>query len=156
MQTVCPAGSPRLVLSADDIREAGRDLPELDLPRGVDLSTLILGEAVQAAVDVGQDGKLALRGITSDQGAAGAADATQGQGRWPEADPPLGRGRNDRRGDRLDRRLEEMGGRRSRRVDLEHQRRARLAGEEGREPIPGHVAAARWQMEVQAQRVDLG
>jgi hypothetical protein len=81
VQTVCPAGSPpKLVLSADDVREAGRDLTALDVPAGIDLTKLSPGEAVQAAVDVGQDGKLTLEGITSDQAAAGADDATQGQG----------------------------------------------------------------------------
>jgi len=40
VQTVCPAGSPKLVLSADDIREAGRDLAELGVPSGIDLGKL--------------------------------------------------------------------------------------------------------------------
>jgi hypothetical protein len=80
VQTVCPVGSPRLVLSADDVREAGRDLAALDVPDGIDLAKLSPGEPVQVAVDVAQDGKFTLRGITSDQGAAGADDTTQGQG----------------------------------------------------------------------------
>jgi hypothetical protein len=80
VQTVCPGTSPKVVLSADDVREAGRDLAELDVPTGIDLAKLSPGEAVQAAVDIDQDGKLTLRGITSDQGAAGANDTTQGQG----------------------------------------------------------------------------
>ena len=32
------------------------------------------------AVDIAADGTLTLKGITSDQGAAGADDASQGQG----------------------------------------------------------------------------
>jgi hypothetical protein len=80
VQTMCPGESPRLVLSADDVREAGRDLAELDVPSGIDLAKLSPGQAVQVAVDVAQDGKFTLRGIASDQGAAGADDATQGQG----------------------------------------------------------------------------
>jgi hypothetical protein len=80
VQTVCPGGSPKLVLSADDVRESGRDLTALDVPGGIDLTKLSPGEAVQTAVDVAQDGKLTLRGITSDQGAAGADDPSQGQG----------------------------------------------------------------------------
>jgi hypothetical protein len=80
VQTVCPGGSPRLVLSADDIRESGRDLAELAVPSGIDLAKLSPGEAVQLAVDVAADGGFSLKGITSDQGAAGADDATQGQG----------------------------------------------------------------------------
>jgi hypothetical protein len=80
VQTVCPGGSPKLVLSADDIREAGRDLAELGVPSGIDLGKLSPGEAVQFAIDIANDGGLSLKGITSDQGAAGANDPSQGQG----------------------------------------------------------------------------
>jgi hypothetical protein len=80
VQTICPGDSPKLVLSADDVREAGRDLPELAVPGGMDLSKLTPGLPLKAAVDVGQDGTLNLTGIASDQGAAGADDPTQGQG----------------------------------------------------------------------------
>jgi hypothetical protein len=76
-QTGCSGG---LVLSADDIREAGRDLIALPLPAGVDPAKLAPGQAVQVAVDVDGSGNLTLRGITSDQGAAGADDPAQGQG----------------------------------------------------------------------------
>jgi hypothetical protein len=76
-ETNCPGG---LVLSADDVREAARDLPAIGVPAGVDQSRLARGQAVQVAVDIGSDGKLTLTGITSDQGAAGADDASQGQG----------------------------------------------------------------------------
>jgi hypothetical protein len=76
-ETNCPAG---LVLSADDVREAGRDLPALGVPAGIDQARLARGQAVQVAADIGSDGKLTLTGITSDQGAAGADDASQGQG----------------------------------------------------------------------------
>ena len=71
---------PKLILSADDIRESGRDLAPLDVPSGFDTSKLSPGEAVQAALGVADDGTLSLKGITSDQGANGADDATQGQG----------------------------------------------------------------------------
>jgi hypothetical protein len=77
VQTVCPTG---LVLSADDIREAGRDLPALGVPAGIDPARLGRGQAVQVAVDVADGGALTLRGLTSDQGATGADDAGQGQG----------------------------------------------------------------------------
>ena len=77
-QTGCsPDG---LVLSSDDIREAGRDLVPLNVPAGIDQSKSTRGEAVQVDVGVGSDGKLTLKGITSDQGAAGADDVSQGQG----------------------------------------------------------------------------
>jgi hypothetical protein len=78
VQTVCPDG---LVLSADDIREAGRDVPALAVPPGIDPAKLSRGLPVQVAVEVGGGGGgLTLKGITSDQGAAGADDAAQGQG----------------------------------------------------------------------------
>jgi hypothetical protein len=80
VQTVCPGASPKLVLSADDVRESGRDLAELGVPSGIDLGKLKPGEAVQVAVDVANDGTLTLKGITSDQGAAEADDPSQGQG----------------------------------------------------------------------------
>jgi hypothetical protein len=80
LQTVCPGGSPKLVLSADDVREAGRDLSELAVPNGIDISRLNPGQAVLAALDVAPDGTLTVRGVTSDQGAGGADDPSQGQG----------------------------------------------------------------------------
>ena len=80
VQTVCPVGTPKLILSADDIREAGRDLAALDVPAGFDLTKLSAGEPVYTTVGIAADGKLSLKGITSDLGATGADDATQGQG----------------------------------------------------------------------------
>jgi hypothetical protein len=80
VQAACPGASPRLILSADDVRQAERDLPTLAVPAGIDLAKLTAGQAVQAAVDIAGDGTFTLKGITSDQGAAGADDATQGQG----------------------------------------------------------------------------
>jgi hypothetical protein len=80
VQTVCPNGSPKLVLSADDLRESGRDLAPLAVPSGIDLSKLTPGEAVQGDMTIAADGTLALAGITSDTGTAGASDASQGQG----------------------------------------------------------------------------
>jgi hypothetical protein len=81
VQTTCPnGGSPELILSADDVREGGRDLGPLAVPNGIDSAKLHPGEAVQVAVDVAGDGTLSLKGVTSDQGVAGADDANQGQG----------------------------------------------------------------------------
>jgi hypothetical protein len=80
VQAVCPGGSPKLVLSADDIREGGRDLAEFDVPSGFDLSRLSVAEPVYATVGIASDGTFSLKGIASDQGAAGADDASQGQG----------------------------------------------------------------------------
>ena len=80
VQTRCPTGTPSLILSADDVRESGRDLAPLAVPGGIDPNRLNPGQAVQVAVDVAGDGALSLQGITSDQGTGGADDATQGQG----------------------------------------------------------------------------
>jgi hypothetical protein len=80
VQTACPVGGPKLILSADDIREAGRDLAALPIPAGIDPAKLTPGEAVQAALAVAPDGTLTLQGITSDQGTTGADDPSQGQG----------------------------------------------------------------------------
>jgi hypothetical protein len=75
-ETNCADG---LVLSADDVREAGRDLLPLSVPAGIDQSRLARGQAVQVAVDLA-GGSLTLTGITSDQGTGGADDPSQGQG----------------------------------------------------------------------------
>jgi hypothetical protein len=80
LQTVCPGGSPKLVLSADDVRSSGRDLAELGVPDGFDLGRLNPGQAVQADLGIAPGGSLSLKGITSDQGAGGANDTGQGQG----------------------------------------------------------------------------
>jgi hypothetical protein len=76
-QTGCPGG---VVLSADDIREAGRDLPALAIPAGIDQSKLTPGQAIEADVAIASDGTLTLKGVASDQGTNGADDATSGQG----------------------------------------------------------------------------
>jgi hypothetical protein len=76
-ETNCPGG---LVLSADDVRETGRDMTALSVPAGIDQARLTRGQAVQVAVDIDGAGALTLRGITSDQGTAGADDPSQGQG----------------------------------------------------------------------------
>jgi hypothetical protein len=80
VQVTCPGESPKLILSADDVRQAERDLPIFAVPTGIDLAKLGAGQAVQAAVDIATDGTLLLKGISSDQGVAGAEDAAQGQG----------------------------------------------------------------------------
>ena len=76
-QTNCSGG---LVLSADDIREAGRDLEFLPVPPGIDQTKLSRGEAVRVDLDIQPSGELTLKGIASDQGTAGADDGTSGQG----------------------------------------------------------------------------
>jgi hypothetical protein len=78
-ETSCDGDANRLVLSADDVREAGRDLSPFVVPAGIDQSRLTRGDAVQVAVDIA-GGSLTVTGITSDQGAAGADDPSRGQG----------------------------------------------------------------------------
>jgi hypothetical protein len=79
LQTECPGETPRLILSADDVRQSDRDLPPIEVPAGFDLNKLNPGQAVQTEVAIEADA-LTLQGITSDQGVAGADDRTQGQG----------------------------------------------------------------------------
>jgi hypothetical protein len=80
VQTVCPSAPAKVVLSGDDIREAGRNLAALPVPDGIDAARLTPGQAVQAVVAIADDGTVSLQGITSDQGTAGADDPSQGQG----------------------------------------------------------------------------
>ncbi len=74
----CPE-TGKLVLSADDIREAGTDLT-FSAAEGIDLTKLTMGESVDAAASIGEDGQLELSGLASDEGIAGADDTSAGQG----------------------------------------------------------------------------
>ena len=80
VQTVCPGADPTLVLSADDLREADRDLMAIPVPDGIDLAKLSPGQPVQAELGIAAGGALSLKGITSDKGVQGADDPSQGQG----------------------------------------------------------------------------
>jgi hypothetical protein len=80
LQTECPGETPSLILSADDVRQSDRDLAAIEVPTGIDLNKLNPGQAVQTEVAIETDGAMTLRGITSDQGVAGADDRSQGQG----------------------------------------------------------------------------
>jgi hypothetical protein len=80
LQTECLGETPSLILSADDVRQSDRDLAPIEVPAGFDLNRLHPGQAVQADLAIETDGTLTLRGITSDQGVAGADDRSQGQG----------------------------------------------------------------------------
>ena len=75
----CPE-TGKLVLSADDIREAGSDLT-FTAAEGIDLSKLtIWASRSTSAATIGEDGSLELSGVVSDEGIAGADDASAGQG----------------------------------------------------------------------------
>ncbi len=75
---VCPTTS-QLLVSADDVREAGHDLL-FTVPAGIDASGLAVGESVLASADIAADGSLSLTGLASDERTKGAdnAKATQG------------------------------------------------------------------------------
>jgi hypothetical protein len=75
---VCPA-TAQLLLSADDIREAGHDLL-FAVPTEIDTSGLAIADSVLAGADIAADGTLSLTGLANDERTKGADDdkATQG------------------------------------------------------------------------------
>ncbi|HEY5976401.1 MAG TPA: hypothetical protein VIT85_00980 [Solirubrobacterales bacterium] len=75
---VCPETS-QVLISADDVRAAGRDLL-LTVPPSVKLTELEVGESVIANAAFEEDGTLALTGIASDEQAKRADDAGLTQG----------------------------------------------------------------------------
>ncbi|CAN5546204.1 hypothetical protein BH10ACT11_BH10ACT11_11130 [soil metagenome] len=86
VQAVCD-DSDQLVLSADDIRESGRDLNlQLDEDSDpLDLSGYEPGESVSVLLDPTplEDGSYAYRGVASDQGRKGADDSASLEGEQP-------------------------------------------------------------------------
>jgi hypothetical protein len=78
----CP-GESKLVLSADDIVEALRELLPVTVGAGIDQAKLYEGQPVMAAFNVsgvGDSATLHLTGVGSDHGVAGADDPAQGYG----------------------------------------------------------------------------
>ncbi|MBK5221212.1 MAG: hypothetical protein JJE35_15755 [Thermoleophilia bacterium] len=75
---VC-AQEGRLVISADDVREAGADL-SIVVPSKLATAELKPGDSVLATAEIGATGELTLKGLASDEHSKGAddADATQG------------------------------------------------------------------------------
>lgn len=71
---ICPE-SGELLLSADDIRESGKELT-LDISTDVDLDGLQPGDPVVARVAVAPDGALSLTGLADDERVRGADDET--------------------------------------------------------------------------------
>lgn len=80
VQAVCPELG-QIVISADDLRESGRDLT-LSLPSGVDPSKVGAGDSISVNADPtpGEDGTLELSGLADDDGSKGADDEKLGQG----------------------------------------------------------------------------
>lgn len=75
---VCP-DTAQLLISADDVREGGRDLL-FAVPPDIDLSEAEVGQSVLVGADIGADGSLSLTGLASDEHRKGADDAQATQG----------------------------------------------------------------------------
>jgi hypothetical protein len=78
VQAVCP-DTGELVLSADDIRDSGRDLT-LSVPAGFDLSRLAMDDPIRGTASIAETGQLTLSGLAGDRGIAGADDRSALQG----------------------------------------------------------------------------
>lgn len=78
VSAVCPQ-SRELLISADDVREAGADLV-LTVPKQLKTAKLTVGDSVLATAELGADGTLTLAGLAGDEGAKGAADDSTAQG----------------------------------------------------------------------------
>jgi hypothetical protein len=70
VEAVCPT-TAQLLISADDIREAGHDLL-FTVPAEIDASGLVAGDSVLANADIAADGSLSLTGLASDERLKGA------------------------------------------------------------------------------------
>jgi hypothetical protein len=75
---VCPAEA-KLLLAADDLREAGVDL-SFAVPQQIDTSGLTVGDSVTATATIEPGGTPALTGLASDERIKGADDAKGPQG----------------------------------------------------------------------------
>ncbi|HEX3239480.1 MAG TPA: hypothetical protein VHR18_05020 [Solirubrobacterales bacterium] len=75
---VC-AQEKTLLLSADDLRQAGADLV-IAVPPKLATAKLVPGMSVLATADIGAAGELTLKGLASDERAKGADDAAATQG----------------------------------------------------------------------------
>lgn len=78
LTAVC-VDTAQLLVSADDVREDGRDLLFAVPPR-IDLTKVEPGQSVLLGADIGADGSLSLTGLASDERLAGAEDAKATQG----------------------------------------------------------------------------
>lgn len=78
VEAICPA-TAQLLISADDIREAGHDLL-FTVPAEIDTSGLVAGDSVLANANIAADGALALTGLANDERLKGAEDEKAAQG----------------------------------------------------------------------------
>lgn len=75
---VC-AQEKTLLLSADDLRQAGADLV-IAVPPKLATAKLVPGDSVLATAEIGAAGELTLKGLASDERSKGADDAATTQG----------------------------------------------------------------------------
>ncbi len=78
LTAVC-AQEKTLLLSADDLRQAGADLV-LAVPPKLATAKLVPGDSILATVDIGAAGELTLKGLAGDERTKGADDAAATQG----------------------------------------------------------------------------
>lgn len=78
VMAICPSEA-KLLLSADDLRQSGRDIA-LTVPRSIDLTGLEIGDSVLATADFEAGGGLGLTGLAGNERRKGADDATATQG----------------------------------------------------------------------------
>jgi hypothetical protein len=83
---ICPA-TGQLAISADDVRESGRDLTFAVSP-GLDLSKLEYGQSILVSADIAADAALTLKGLASDEHRKGADDIKAIQGDLAPAKKP--------------------------------------------------------------------
>ena len=73
VEGVCRSGSRKLVVSADDLRESGQDIP-VAVPSRFQLANVETGDVVKLSATIGESGNYTLAGIASDERRQGADD----------------------------------------------------------------------------------
>ena len=73
VEGVCRSGSRKLVVSADDLRESGQDIP-VAVPSKFQLANVETGDVVKLSATIGESGNYTLAGIASDERRQGADD----------------------------------------------------------------------------------
>ncbi|MGB7684718.1 MAG: hypothetical protein WBL45_02950 [Solirubrobacterales bacterium] len=78
LTAICPT-TGQIAISADDLRESGKDLV-LSLPGRLKTTGFELGDSIVATATIGEDGTLTLAGLASDERTQGAEDTGSAQG----------------------------------------------------------------------------
>jgi len=73
VEGVCRTGTRTLIVSADDLREAGRDIPVV-VPSKFNLGNIDPGNVVKLTTKIGKSGNYTLDGFASDERREGADD----------------------------------------------------------------------------------